>query len=368
MPHELPEYPFQRLCLDIMTFRSKDFLVVMDSYSKWVEIFKLNSKKCLEIVSKLKLLFASYGVPNIIVSDNSPFNSAEVHAFCKMYNIEWKTSSPHFPQSNGQSEIAVKISKDILRKAHLLNRDYVDLLAEYRATPIPSLGYSPSEIMMGRLIKTKILINNDNLQPIKNLGIMHDELKKKMLEKQERTKAYFDKKCKIEKPFIEKENVLIRDKDKWVKGQILNQTKYPRSYDVQLQSGSVVRRNTFHLKHTNIMFRQEQTDNFDDFFDRKGGKRVNNEIEVEIQPPILQEEGSNPRNDNEINISLDLTGRPHNNQLVSDPETSFESVSSEPPVNHDHDYTVVPNNNNIGRPKRNVTQPIRLFDYVVSLD
>lgn len=63
------------------------------------------------------------------------------------------------------------------------------------------------------------------------------------------------------------------------------------------------------------MFRQEQYDNHDDFFDRKGGRRVNNEIEVEIQPPILLEEGSIPMNDNEINGSLDLTVSPHNNQL-----------------------------------------------------
>uniref|UniRef100_A0A8D8X2M1 RNA-directed DNA polymerase n=1 Tax=Cacopsylla melanoneura TaxID=428564 RepID=A0A8D8X2M1_9HEMI len=56
-PIEISNFPFERISLDILTYNSKDYLVVVDSYSKWIELYRLKSKKCSEIISKLKNLF-----------------------------------------------------------------------------------------------------------------------------------------------------------------------------------------------------------------------------------------------------------------------------------------------------------------------
>uniref|UniRef100_A0A8D8RM87 RNA-directed DNA polymerase n=1 Tax=Cacopsylla melanoneura TaxID=428564 RepID=A0A8D8RM87_9HEMI len=153
-PIEVASFPFERVSMDIMTFKSKDYLVIVDSYSKWIELLLLKTKKCSEIISKLKDIWAKFGTPCICQSDNSPFNSVEIKQFCQEYNITWWFSSPKYPNSNS-SEQAVKICKDILKKADFSQCDYTNLLSEYRATKIPELNLSPSEILMGGALEQK---------------------------------------------------------------------------------------------------------------------------------------------------------------------------------------------------------------------
>ncbi|KAL1447288.1 hypothetical protein WDU94_008932 [Cyamophila willieti] len=270
--HEIPQFPFQTLFIDIMTFDQTDYLVVIDQYSKWIELFQLNSKKCKEIIKHLKLLFASKGVAKCIVSDNSPFNSEEIGQFCKEYSISWRYSSPLHPISHGLIERAVGICKNMLKKAKHLNCDYLELLAEYRATPIPSLGVSPSEMLMGRLINTKIPVCKNKLKPLNELGKVHESVLKNMSEHQKSYKSYYDKKSKVEKPFEEGENVLMRQGEKWVKGRIVEKLEnYPRSYVLETEKGKY-RRNSIAIKHTTIGFNLNESqpvDNFDDFLENK---------------------------------------------------------------------------------------------------
>lgn len=274
MPHEQSVLPFECLALDIATFKSKDYLVIIDQYSKWIEIFKLMSKKCSEIISKLKYLFSNHGIPKIIYSDGSPFNSLEIKNFCKEYKIDWRTSSPLYPQSNGIAERAVQIAKDILKKSDSLKIDYLELLLEYRATPLPALGRSPSEILMGRIIKTKIPVSSNNLKPIDNLDKLHQDIQSKMKTYRNKYSNYYNKTSrKTENKFEVQESVLLRDNNKWAKAKIIGKTRYPRSYDVLNEKGAVLRRNTQFLKHTSIEFTKScslvQSNGYDEIWDKK---------------------------------------------------------------------------------------------------
>ncbi|KAL1447515.1 hypothetical protein WDU94_010909 [Cyamophila willieti] len=348
--HEQSYLPFETLALDIMTFNSNDYLVVIDQYSKWIDIFKLNSKKSSEIISKLKLLFSNFGIPKIIYSDGSPFNSFEIHSFAKSCNIDWRISSPHYPRSNGLAEKAVQISKDILTKAHSLKINYLDLLLEYRVTPIPALGKSPSEILMGRIVNTKVPINPVKLKPIDNLSKFHSEIKNKIEINREGYKNYHDKTARKETSFEINDNVLLHDKGKWTKGKIVGNTPYPRSYEVLKENGAVLRRNTKFLKHTPIEFKNSfhstphTANNYDEIWDLKC--KLNDSLDIDHNMSVVASRSPSP----------DITIR-HNENIPPSPGSSsgdsdsYRSIDNLPlseeellspderdTVNLDHDY------------------------------
>ena len=53
-------------------------LVVIDSHTKWLEVFPVKAVTSFHTVEKLRMLFSSFGLPHKIVSDNgSVFTSQE---------------------------------------------------------------------------------------------------------------------------------------------------------------------------------------------------------------------------------------------------------------------------------------------------
>ncbi|GFT83783.1 uncharacterized protein K02A2.6 [Trichonephila clavipes] len=90
----------------------------------------------------LKLL--KFGVPNIVVSDNIPFNSYIYKKFANDWDFNYAFISPHYSPSNGMVEKAVGITKSIMKKAREDRRDYLVGLMEYRNTPISGLDLSPA--------------------------------------------------------------------------------------------------------------------------------------------------------------------------------------------------------------------------------
>ena len=48
----------------------KIFLVIIDSHSKWIEVFAVKSATSAATVRYLQQLIAQFGIPETIVSDN----------------------------------------------------------------------------------------------------------------------------------------------------------------------------------------------------------------------------------------------------------------------------------------------------------
>lgn len=77
----------------------------------------LQSTTSEHIIQRIKALFARFGIPEQIVSDNEPQFFSEIwRRFCIMHDIQHITSSPHHPQGNGYAEKAVQTVKHILNK------------------------------------------------------------------------------------------------------------------------------------------------------------------------------------------------------------------------------------------------------------
>ncbi|CAB3979326.1 Transposon Ty3-G Gag-Pol poly [Paramuricea clavata] len=77
-------------------------------------------------------------------------SNAEFAEFSKKYGFTHITSSPHYPQANGEAERAVQTVKGLLTK------DPYKALMNHRNTPLKEINQSPAQLMMGRRLKTSI--------------------------------------------------------------------------------------------------------------------------------------------------------------------------------------------------------------------
>ena len=144
--------PWERLAADLFELEGKVYLIVVDYYSRWFEIKKLNDQSSARVISTLKELFSTHGIPDIVVSDNGPqFSSDAFRLFATDYDFLHVISSPKYPRANGEVERAVRTVKALLRK----NVDRYPALLAYRSTPLQN-GWSPSELLMGRRLRTKV--------------------------------------------------------------------------------------------------------------------------------------------------------------------------------------------------------------------
>ncbi|XP_074039503.1 uncharacterized protein [Leptinotarsa decemlineata] len=140
-PHcwEYPSSPWQRIHIDFAgPFMGKYFLLVIDAFSKWPEIISMTSMVASRTISILRNLFARYGLPVILVSDNGPtFRSQEFELFLKSNGILHKYSAPYHPETNGQVERYVQTMKNALRKL-TSNRDNLDWSFTYILSNMPN--------------------------------------------------------------------------------------------------------------------------------------------------------------------------------------------------------------------------------------
>ena len=163
---------------------------MVDYYSRFIEIAKLILTTAVGVISHLKSIFTCHRIPEVVVSDNGPqYSSAVFEEFLKEYEFDHVTSSLKYPQANGEAERAVKTTKQLLEK----NRDpYLALLA-YRSTPLEN-GYSPSELLMGRKLRTTLPIAPKQLNPSLPKESVVREKERKL---KKRNKRNFDSRHKV---------------------------------------------------------------------------------------------------------------------------------------------------------------------------
>ena len=80
-----------------------------------------------------------------------PLSSQEFREFPASHRFEVITSSPGYPQSNGNSEVenAIKTAKSIITKAKQAGTDIYLSLLDWRNTPSEGMSSSPAQKMFG---------------------------------------------------------------------------------------------------------------------------------------------------------------------------------------------------------------------------
>lgn len=233
IPTPFPNYPWQKVATDLFEWKGRQYILVVDYFSRFIETALLTGTSSNAVVNHLKSIFARQGIPEEVVSDNGPQYDSEVfRAFAREYKFQHTTSSPKFPQANGEAERAVETVKTLLRKK---DDPYLALL-NYRATPLCN-GYSPAELLMSRRIRTTVPTMQSQLLPkvpdLKAISLWEERHKQAM-------KETFDERhgAKEQPPLTPGMNVWIPDRRQH--GRVLSSASV-RSYMVETPSGQIRR-------------------------------------------------------------------------------------------------------------------------------
>ena len=125
MPAKAPAHPLEkttspwvRLHIDFAgPFFYKSFLIIIDSLSKWINVIPMKNIKATSVISCLRNVFSTHGIPYFLVIDNGPlFSSQEFNEFCKVNGIKHLKIAPYHPSSNEAAERSVQIFKTALKK------------------------------------------------------------------------------------------------------------------------------------------------------------------------------------------------------------------------------------------------------------
>ncbi len=242
IPTSLPDYPWEMIAADLFHLEGKDYMVIVDYFSRFPEVKKLRSTTSQTVINCFKTVFARYGIPETIRTDNGPqFSSKEFADFSKKYNFRHITSSPHFPASNGQAESAVKIVKRLLKDAE----DPFNALLSYRATPLPWAGRSPAELLMGRKIRSMLPMSKKELIP--QWPYLRD-FRRDNADFKRTQKALYDRRHGVQElPNIpDNTRVWVTTDDRITAGTTVRMADTPRSYLVRTPHGDL-RRNRAQL-------------------------------------------------------------------------------------------------------------------------
>ena len=61
------------------------FLVVVNSHSKWLDVIPVSNANSTNTIRELKTLFATHGIPDVIISDNgTALTSTEFSEFMEL--------------------------------------------------------------------------------------------------------------------------------------------------------------------------------------------------------------------------------------------------------------------------------------------
>ena len=230
-----PRRPWSRVHVDFAEpTKGKYIFVAVDAFSKWIEAEPCSGVGTQAAMVKLRRMFARWGLPDIICSDNATtFTSQEFQQFLADNGVQHRTIEPRHSQGNGLAERAVRDVKQALKRSGDGNWEAV--LAEWllyqRKIPHSTTSVSPSELMLGRVIRSR-------------LDLLHPDLHSRVQQKQLQQKLNHDPAVPRSLQLSVGDPVYARNYGvgpSWLSGLLIG-VDGPQSYVVKLTDGRIWRR------------------------------------------------------------------------------------------------------------------------------
>ena len=245
----VPKRVSEEMAADFGEWKGQHFLVVTDRFTGFPLVYPLSTAPTAKtLIKKLVWHFSHYGTPIRLRTDGGlQFTAEETRMFLQNWGVKHAVSTPHYPQSNGLAESAVKLVKNLLKKCEGFNNAFQEGMLELRNTPREG-GKSPAELLMGQPLRSRVpahwsAFSKQNLKALD----AYDEHRAKQLEK---TTARYNASAS-DLPTLSV-GTFVRIQDPATK--VWNRTGYivwqgrSRDYRVKTPSGRVLWRNRRYLR------------------------------------------------------------------------------------------------------------------------
>ena len=232
--------PWQRVHVDFAEIKGQQYLLVVDSHSKWLEVFPMASTTAECTIEVMRSLFSRYGLPLEVVSDNGPQFRAELFkGFLQQNGVKQTLCPPYHPASNGLAERHVQTFKRMYAKYggdRSVQHKVSDVLFHYRNTPHTTTDKTPAELFLKRSPRTP-------------LSLVKPSLQSRVEKKQVASKYYTDGLHPRPRAFDLYQSVRVRNvrggKERWIPGTIV-EIRGPETYIVRVPGNS---RRYVHANH-----------------------------------------------------------------------------------------------------------------------
>ena len=249
-----PERPFQEIAVDFCSYGGHDFLVLVDCFTDWPEIVHMGRDTTTpRLITALRQAFCRSGAPDVVWSDQGPqFTSRSFRDFSFEWGFQHVMSSPHYPQSNGKAEAAVKSMKNLISAAwtgsQLDEARIARALLQYRNTPSRRDGLSPAQKLYGRPIQDTLPAHRRAFAPEWQRSVLESE--KHAQSNQEYVQQHYDQHAHSLMDIHVGSNVALQDPvtRHWDIYGIVTDVGPHRRYYVRTAGGRVLVRNRRHVR------------------------------------------------------------------------------------------------------------------------
>ncbi|XP_045105471.1 uncharacterized protein K02A2.6-like [Portunus trituberculatus] len=244
-----PSRPFESVKADFFTVGGKFFLVIADRLSGWPVVVPCGAHTtATRTIQMFCLYFREVGVPIRLCTDGEPqFANADFQNFMERWDAHHIVTSPHYPQSNGHAEAAVKSMKHLIMKTtpsgNIDAKEFARGLLELCNTPNHT-GRSPSQHLYGHPLRPCVSAHPESSA---DWQAKMEDCDRRAAAQAEQVQAHYDQHARPLPKLCIGATVRIQDPVslRWDKVDVVMGRS--REYDVRLPSGRVWRRNCRHL-------------------------------------------------------------------------------------------------------------------------
>jgi len=178
-----PDSPWEVIATDLMGpfprghNQNVFLMVVVDLFSKFVELFPLRVAKSEKVVEKMNEVFCRYGLPRVVIVDNgSQYTSKFFVQWCESLGVQVFHIAVYHAQANITERYNQTVKETLLTlisKCKDWDRYLPEVAFAIRSAVNDSTKFSPAYLTYGRELRTPfdnlVNVNLPNIRPVKDL-------------------------------------------------------------------------------------------------------------------------------------------------------------------------------------------------------